>query len=102
METEQAPCVNFETPRLGKLVAIDGTSCRDCEILDLSQTGAQLRIDASLGNAHEFFLLLSSFGKPVFRRCKLLRVRGDKLDVDFPARNVRPKHPPRNPEALVY
>jgi hypothetical protein len=99
---ENAARISFETPRVGKLVAIDGTSCRDCEILEFSQTGAQMRINASLGNAQEFFLLLSSFGKPVFRRCKLLRVDGDRLDVDFPARAGRQKQAPRNPEALVF
>jgi hypothetical protein len=100
--TEVSTCVSFETPRFGKLVAIDGTSCRDCEILDLSQIGARLRIGDSLGNTQEFFLLLTNFGAPVFRRCKVLRVQGDRLDVEFPSRNIRPKHPPRNPNALVY
>jgi hypothetical protein len=94
--------VTFETPRPGKLVAIDGTSCRDCEILDLSQAGAQLRIQDSLGNTQEFFLLLTNFGAPVFRRCKVLKVQGDRLDVEFPSRNSQPKQPPRNPNALVY
>jgi hypothetical protein len=102
VETEAATGVSFEKPRAGKLVAIDGTTCRDCDVLELSQTGAELRIDASPGNAQEFFLLLTSFGAPVFRRCKLLRVRGDKLDVEFPARNLQPKHTPRNPNALIY
>jgi len=94
--------VSFETPRLGKLVAIDGTTCRDCEILVLSQAGAQLRIQDSLGNTQEFFLLLTNFGAPVFRRCKVLKVQGDRLDVEFPSRNSQPKQPPRNPNALVY
>jgi hypothetical protein len=94
--------VSFETPRPGKLVAIDGTTCRDCEILDLSQTGAQLRIQDSLGNTQEFFLLLTSFGAPVFRRCKMVKVQGDRLDVEFPSRNTQPKRSPRNPNALVY
>jgi hypothetical protein len=95
-------CINFDTPRAGKLVAIDGTSCRDCDVLDLSQTGAQLRVDASPGNADEFFLLLTSFGAPVFRRCKVLRVQGNKLDVEFPTRMTPPKQAPRNPDALIY
>jgi hypothetical protein len=100
--TEESISVSFETPRHGKLVAIDGTSCRECDVLELSQTGAQLRIDDSLGSTQEFFLLLTNFGAPVFRHCKVLRVQGERLDVEFPSRNGRPKHQPRNPNALVY
>jgi hypothetical protein len=32
----------------------------------------------------------------------VLRVQGERLDVEFPSRNARPKHQPRNPNALVY
>jgi hypothetical protein len=86
--------VSFEKPRPGKIVTIDGTSSFDCEILEVSETRAQLRTTAALGGVQEFFLLLSGFGPPVFRRCHLVSVRGDLLSVEFPERTPR-KPPPR-------
>jgi hypothetical protein len=46
--------------------------------------------NANPGARHEPGLLLSSFGLPVLRRCKPLRVDGNRLDVNFQASTVRP------------
>ena len=53
--------------------------------IDVSQTGARLRIEGSLEglNLKEFFLLLSSTGL-VYRRCELVRVAGDEIGIAFP------------------
>jgi hypothetical protein len=53
-------------------------------MIDVSQTGARLRIEGSLEgmDLREFFLLLSSTGL-AFRRCKLVRVDGEQIGVQF-------------------
>lgn len=71
------------------MMAIDGTWRRDCQMIDVSQTGARLHIEGSLAglDLKEFFLLLSSTGL-AYRRCQLLRVDGDQLGVEFLARDM--------------
>jgi len=66
------------------MMGIDGTWRRDCVMLDVSETGARLRIEGSLQglNLKEFFLLLSSTGL-VYRRCDLVRVDGDEVGIVF-------------------
>jgi PilZ domain len=66
------------------MMGIDGTWRRDCTMIDVSQTGARLRIEGSLEgiDLREFFLLLSSTGL-AFRRCKLVRVDGEQIGVQF-------------------
>jgi hypothetical protein len=77
------------------IMGIDGTWRRDCVMLDVSQTGARLRIEGSLEglNLKEFFLLLSSTGL-VYRRCELVRVAGDEIGIAFPeqGRYAKRKH----------
>jgi hypothetical protein len=76
-------------------MGIDGTWRRDGVMLDVSQTGARLRIEGSLEglNLKEFFLLLSSTGL-VYRRCELVRVAGDEIGIAFPeqSRYAKRKH----------
>ncbi|WP_445219903.1 PilZ domain-containing protein [Bradyrhizobium sp. Pa8] len=66
------------------LVAVDGTWRRNCVLIDISETGARLRIDGSLEvlKARQFFLLLSTMGL-VFRRCELVRLDGEEAGVEF-------------------
>ncbi len=67
--------VNFERGIQVYIMGIDGTWRRDCMMIDVSQTGARLRIEESFEglDLKEFFLLLSSTGL-AFRRCQLVRV----------------------------
>lgn len=76
--------VQFERGIPVYMMAIDGTWRRECEMIDVSQTGAQLQIESSLEglDLKEFFLLLSSTGL-AYRRCQLVRVDGDRLGVEF-------------------
>jgi hypothetical protein len=69
------------------IMGIDGTWRRDCLMFDVSQTGARLRIEGSFEglDLDEFFLLLSSTGL-AFRRCRMVRVAGDQIGVQFLAR----------------
>ena len=97
--------VGFERGVPVFIMGIDGTWRRDCMMVDVSQTGARLCFDGSLEglDLREFFLLLSSTGL-AFRRCKLIRVAGDQLGVQFLAQDKTKKkllkrQPPANETA---
>jgi hypothetical protein len=66
------------------MMAIDGTWRRDCTMNDVSQTGARLRVNGSIHglDLKEFFLLLSSTGL-VYRRCRMVRLAGDQIGIEF-------------------
>jgi PilZ domain len=76
--------VDFERGIRVHIMGIDGTWRRHCMMFDVSQTGAHLCVDGSLDglDLKQFFLLLSSTGL-AFRRCRLVRVAGDQIDVEF-------------------
>ena len=76
--------VDFERGIRVHIMGIDGTWRRDCLMIDVSQTGARLCIEGSFDglDLKEFFLLLSSTGL-AYRRCKLVRVAGDQVGVEF-------------------
>ena len=76
--------VDFERGISVQIMGIDGTWRRDCMMIDVSQTGARLCIEGSFEglDLKEFFLLLSSTGL-AYRRCKLVRVAGDQIGVEF-------------------
>lgn len=79
--------VRFDRSFQVYMMGIDGTWRRDCQMLDVSQTGARLSVEDSIEglDLKEFFLLLSSTGL-AYRRCKLVRVMGDEIGVEFLAR----------------
>jgi hypothetical protein len=66
------------------IMGIDGTWRRDSVMIDVSQTGARLCVEGSLEglDLREFFLLLSSTGL-AYRRCKMVRLAGDQIGVEF-------------------
>src|ERR1700694_4102500 len=80
--------VDFERGIHVFIMGIDGTWRRDCMMIDVSQTGARLCIEGSFEglDLKEFFLLLSSTGL-AFRRCRLVRLAGDQVGVEFLARD---------------
>jgi PilZ domain len=84
--------VNFDRGIPVYMMGIDGTWRRDCMMIDVSQTGARLLIEGSLEglDLKEFFLLLSSTGL-AYRRCKLVRVSGDQIGIEFLARDIHAK-----------
>jgi hypothetical protein len=65
-------------------MGIDGTWRRNCLMFDVSQTGARLHVEDSIEglDLKEFFLLLSSTGL-AYRRCRLVRVAGDQIGIEF-------------------
>jgi hypothetical protein len=76
--------VDFERGIDVCIMGIDGTWRRNCVMVDVSQTGARLSIDGSLEglDLKEFFLLLSSTGL-AYRRCRMVRLAGDQIGVEF-------------------
>jgi len=76
--------VDFERGVGVQIMGIDGTWRRACRMLDVSEGGALLAIDGSVGDLDlkEFFLLLSATGL-AYRRCKMVRVNGDQVGVVF-------------------
>ena len=76
--------VQFERGIPVYLMGIDGTWRRDCLMVDVSQTGARLSVEGSLEglDLKEFFLLLSSTGL-AYRRCRMVRLAGDQIGIEF-------------------
>jgi len=76
--------VDFERGIPVFIMGIDGTWRRDCMMFDVSQSGARLCIEGSFEglDLREFFLLLSSTGL-AYRRCRLVRVAGEQVGVEF-------------------
>jgi hypothetical protein len=85
--------VNFERGVDVFIMGIDGTWRRSCVMFDVSQTGARLHVENSIEglDLREFFLLLSSTGL-AYRRCKLVRVDGDQIGIEF----LAPSKPTKN------
>jgi hypothetical protein len=84
--------VDFERGVHVFIMGIDGTWRRDCMMFDVSQSGARLCIEGSFEglDLKEFFLLLSSTGL-AYRRCRMVRVAGDQIGVEFLAREKAKK-----------
>jgi hypothetical protein len=78
-----APRVKFERPLGVRAMAIDGTWCRKCLLVDVSDTGARIQLTSTAAGLTEFFLLLTTFGTPVFRRCTRKWVDGLLMGVIF-------------------
>jgi hypothetical protein len=93
-ESRKSPRVKFEHERPVNLMGADGTWRRSAALLDVSESGARLRIEGSTEvlRAREFFLLLSSFGL-AFRRCELIWIDGSDVGVRFIAEKGSKKKP---------
>lgn len=86
--------VSFERGIRVYIMGIDGTWRRNCMMFDVSQTGARLSVEGSIEglDLKEFFLLLSSTGL-AYRRCRMVRLAGDQIGVEFmsPDKNAKKK-----------
>jgi hypothetical protein len=76
--------VDFERGIQVYMMGIDGTWRRNCLMIDVSQTGARLCVEGNLQglDLKEFFLLLSSTGL-AYRRCRMIRLDGDQIGIEF-------------------
>jgi hypothetical protein len=75
--------VRFELPLDIRLMSIDGTWCTDGFLNAISEAEAEIELSAHTVDQAEFFLLLTGFGKPVFRYCRREWVRGAQIGVSF-------------------
>ena len=82
------PRVKFERPLEVRVMTIDGTWCGESFLFDVSDTEAQIETTVHAAEPTEFFLLLTSFGSPVFRRCKREWVHGARVGVSFNRTNI--------------
>jgi len=89
--------IRFEPNLKLNIMAIDGTWCRECFLIEASDTGAQLAITGAAVLNNEFFLMLSSVGHPAFRRCKRVWVNGDLTGVQFVKTQIPRKLLERSP-----
>jgi hypothetical protein len=87
----RAPRVKFEGPLAVRAMAIDGTWCRKCRLIDVSNTGARIELTGPVADLTEFFLLLTTFGDPVFRRCTREWVEGTLMGVSFNKNTIQDK-----------
>jgi hypothetical protein len=83
-----APNVRFERPRVVRVMTIDGTWCGEGLLIDISDSEAHLELTGRAAEFGEFFLLLTNFGNPVFRRCRREWVDGAKIGVSFNKTNI--------------
>ena len=83
-ENRRSNRVRMEHRHPVNLMAVDGTWRRSCILIDVSQSGAKLELEgsATVLQAKEFFLLLSSTGL-AFRRCELVWIDGVRVGVRF-------------------
>jgi hypothetical protein len=88
-----APRIKFDRPLDVRIMSIDGTWCRDCHLIDMSETGARIELTSPAADLTEFFLLLTTFGNPVFRRCKREWVDGAVMGVSFRSDAIGVKKP---------
>jgi PilZ domain-containing protein len=88
-----APRFTYEIPLAAKAVSVDGTWCRDCSLLDISDSGARVVMPTAPGGLTEFFLLLCPYGSPVSRRCKVAWINGSTMGVAFVKTQVAEKLP---------
>lgn len=91
-ELRKSQRIDFERGIDVQIMGIDGTWRRSCRMLDVSEGGALLHVQGSVGDLDlkEFFLLLSSTGL-AYRRCKMVRVNGDQIGVIFLKPEIKKK-----------
>jgi hypothetical protein len=89
--------VQFDPAINATMMAIDGTWARKCLLIDASDSGAQISVEGAEVPTEEFFLLLSSIGTPVYRRCKRAWVEGERIGVFFDKKRLSEKLVKRSP-----
>ncbi|MEA2863795.1 MAG: hypothetical protein QOC84_1751 [Bradyrhizobium sp.] len=75
--------VQFEPPLQVAVMSIDGTWSAEAVLLDISAKDARIRSPILRAELPEFFLMLTRFGNPVFRRCTRTWINGPEMGVTF-------------------
>lgn len=76
--------VEFQHALTANIMGIDGTWKAECDVSDVSDTGARIVIGNQMKaqQLQEFFLIFPGNGL-VFRRCEMRWVKGDNIGVHF-------------------
>jgi hypothetical protein len=82
------PRVIFERQLDVWLMTTDGTWSGEGVLIEMSDNGARLKVTGRAASLTEFFLILNSFGPPVFRHCKRVWAHGDQIGVSFNKSNI--------------
>jgi hypothetical protein len=82
------PNVKFEQPLDIRVMTIDGTRCGEGRLIEISDSDAVIKLTSHAVDHAEFFLLLTRFGNPVFRRCTRKSVHGTRIGVTFGRTNI--------------
>lgn len=75
--------VTFDPPLNARYASIDGRSCVDCEVIRISEIGAELRLSERVAHFTPFLLIFKPPPAPVLRRCKLAWGKGKRIRVLF-------------------
>ena len=75
--------VSFVPPLAVTAMTIDGTWRATGLLKDISDSDARIELTDYAADLSEFFLLLTTFGNPVFRRCKRRWINGAQMGVSF-------------------
>jgi len=86
--------VGFERPIPARIMSIDGTWGGDARLINISDTEAEIETVGQTVELAEFFLLLTSFGQPVYRRCIRKWVHGARIGVTFNKSKIGTKPSP--------
>ena len=89
--------VHFEPPREVAVMSIDGTWCAEAVLIDISAKDARIRSPILRAELPEFFLMLTTFGIPVFRRCTRTWVNGPEMGLTFARSKIGAKSPKEPP-----
>ena len=87
-EENDEPRVKFEQPLDIKVMSIDGTRCGEDRLIEISDCEARIEVTGHVAELSEFFLLLTGFGNPVFRRCRRRWVHGSQICITFNSGNI--------------
>jgi hypothetical protein len=95
------PRVKFERPLDIKVMAIDGTWSGEGLLFEISDSEAQIELTGHAAELTEFFLMLTGFGSPVFRRCRRKWVHGAQIGVSFRRTDIGIKSAKELPQETV-
>jgi hypothetical protein len=92
------PRVKFERPLDITVMTIDGTRSGEGRLNEISDSEAQIELTGHMAELGEFFLMLTGFGNPVFRRCRRKWVHGAQMGVSFERTDIGIKSSKELPE----
>jgi|SRR5579859_951760 len=99
-EENDQPRVKFERPLAIKVMSIDGTWCEEGSLIEISDYEALIELTGRAVEWSEFFLLLTGFGNPVFRRCERNWINGSQIGVKFYGTSIGIKSAKELPKAV--